>query len=156
MINKLIRYFIIELLMILFLCSGLYSGEGEKTFVDKKKLKIRVEQLLKADNVTLRRGVEDVFLLAEIYEKEGKDKDAIFLYQEGLRVNSWRLDYQLRLAQLMYKYGVQEQAIEKVKIVYQYAEDEELLVKAERFLSGQGIKLTGNSTYNLCHIFASD
>ena len=139
-INKWLKCFIAGLLMILFLCSGLYSGEGEKTSVDKKKLKIRVEQFLKADNVTLRRGVEDVFLLAEIYEKEGKDKDAMFLFQEGLRVNSWRLNYQLRLAQLMYKYGEKEQAVEKAKIVCQYAEDEDLLIKAKEFLSKIGIQ----------------
>ncbi len=130
---------IIKLLIILFLCSGICTGVEEKSSIDKEKLKKRVELFLKENNVTLRRNVEDVFLLAEIYEKEGKDKDAMFLYQEGLRVNSWRLDYQFKLAQLMYKYGDKKQAVEKVKIVSQYAEDEGLLIKAEEFLFNLGM-----------------
>ncbi len=139
-INKWLKCFIAGLLTILFLCLGICAGVEEKSSIDKEKLKKRVELFLKKDNVSRRRSVEDVFLLAEIYEKEGKDKDAMFLFQEGLRVNSWRLNYQFRLAQLMYKYGDKEQAVEKAKIVCQYAEDEELLVKAEEFLSRIGIK----------------
>ena len=65
-IDKLIRCFIIKLLMILFLCSGFCSGVEKKLSVDKEKLKERVELFLKKDNVTLRRNVEDVFLLTVI------------------------------------------------------------------------------------------
>ncbi|MCK4532989.1 hypothetical protein KAU39_04325 [bacterium] len=140
MIDKLLRCFIVKILMISFLCAGFCNGIEKKSSIDKEKLKKRVELFLKKDNVTRRRNVEDVFVLAEIYEKEGNDKDAMFLYQEGLRVNSWRLDYQLKLAQLMYKYGDKKQAVEKVKIVCQYTEDEELLIKAEEFLSNMGIQ----------------
>ena len=138
-INKWLKYFIAGLLTILFFCSGICTGVEKKSSIDKEKLKKRVELFLKENNVNLRRNVDDVFLLAEIYEKEGKDKEAMFLYQEGLRVNSWRLDYQLKLAQFMYKYGAQKQAVEKVKIVSQYAEDEELLIKAEEFLFNLGM-----------------
>ncbi len=106
--------------------------------VNKEKLQIRVRKLLQKDNVSLREDVNDIFLLGDIYAGEGKDKEAITFYQKALKVDVWRLEYQLKLARLLEKQGHTDQAVEKAKIIYQYAEDENLIKDAQDFLSKLG------------------
>jgi len=106
--------------------------------VNKEILQMRVRKLLQKDNVSLREDVNDVFLLGDIYAGEGKNKEAITFYQKALEVDVWRLDYQLKLACLLEKQGRTDQAAEKVKIVYQYAEDENLIKDAQNFLAQLG------------------
>lgn len=105
----------------------------------EKGLEKHVEQLIYGDNVTLRAHVKDVLLLADMYASEGKDSKAIHLYREALKVDSRHLDYQLKLARLLYKQGNTEEAIEKAGLVYLHAEDANLIEDAQNFLSALGI-----------------
>lgn len=141
--KKSLKHFISALFIMLFLFSNLVvTAEDNTSKVDRKKLEERVRELLKLDRITFRKYVNEVFLLADIYASEGRDKEAINLYQQALEVDAWRLEYQLKLARLLQKCGDTNQALEKAKIVYQYAEDEDLIKGAEEFLSSLGIKLT--------------
>jgi predicted Zn-dependent protease len=102
---------------------------------NKALLEEQVTEYLNTGNVDLREHVEELFSLADIYKEEGKDKEAMKLYQEALTVNAWRLDYQFKMAELLRKHGEKNEAVEKVKTVYEYAEDESLIKDAEKFLS---------------------
>jgi predicted Zn-dependent protease len=77
-------------------------------------------------------------MLADIYSSEGNDNKAIRLYNEGLKVDSWKLEYQLKLAKLLKKCGDTSTAAEKAKIVREYAEDEQLILDSENLLKGLG------------------
>lgn len=117
------------------------SGAGHgSTKLNKERLEARVKELLKEDNVSLRGDVDELFSLADIYASEGNDEKAIALYQKALAVNSWRLEYQLKLAQLFKKHDEKEQSIDKAKVVYQHAEDESLIQDAENLLKELEIK----------------
>lgn len=106
----------------------------------RKELEERVERLLEEDNVTLRRDINDVFTLADLYASEGNDDEAIRLYQKALQVDGWRLEYQLKLARILSEHTDRIQAIEKAKLVYDYAEDENLIDMSEKFLSQLGVE----------------
>jgi len=85
-------------------------------------------------NVDLREHVDDVFALADARAREQKIDEAISLYQRGLQVNPWRLEYQLKLAVLLKQIGLEEQAIEKAEVVRQYAEQEDLIAAADELI----------------------
>jgi len=118
-------------LLTLILC---YKAGAQLTEVNKEQLEERVKEHLKEANGDLREKVDDLFLLADIYAGEGNDEDAIKLYQKALSVNAWRLEYQLRMAKILNKRGEKSQAAEKARIVYQYAEERNLIEEAEQFL----------------------
>jgi len=122
------------------------SAAEKKSDVNVKELEKRVENILKKDNVTMRGYVDDIFLLADIYASEGKEQQAIKLYEEALKVDSWRFDYQLKLAHLMHKHGYAEQAIEKARIVCEQAQDTAIINQAREFLSSLGAACTSAST----------
>jgi predicted Zn-dependent protease len=85
-------------------------------------------------NVDLRERVAEIFALAEARTREHKIDEAISLYQKGLQVDPWRLEYQLQLARLLKQIGLEEQAVEKARVVRQYAEQEELIAAADELL----------------------
>ena len=102
--------------------------------IDRDSLEKRVKEHLKKSNVDMRKEVDDLFLVADIYADEGNDEDAIKLYQKALSVNAWRLGYQLKLAKILKKRGEKSQAVEKARTVYQYAEEGNLIEEAKKFL----------------------
>jgi predicted Zn-dependent protease len=104
------------------------------TEMNREQLEERVARLLEGDNVTLRRDVDQIFSLADIYESEGNDTEATRLYQIALQADSWRLEYQLKFARLLDKNGERAQAIEKARLVYDYAENEDVIGQAKELL----------------------
>ncbi len=82
-------------------------------------------------NVDLREHSDEVFAMADTRAREHKIDEAISLYQRGLQVDPWRLEYQLKLARLLKQIGLEEQAVEKAETVRRYAEQEELIAAAE-------------------------
>ncbi|MDD5224088.1 MAG: hypothetical protein PHE84_08865 [bacterium] len=114
---------------------NLHADESTKIKInDREKLEKKVEGLLKKSVVDIRRDVDDIFLLADIYAEEGKDQKATALYEEALKADSWRLEYQLKLARLLLKQGDKKQAISKAELVVQLAEDENLYNNAYSLL----------------------
>lgn len=128
--------------------SGYHSFEELKKHSlkkNKEQLQALVEEHLKGSNVDLRGNVDDLFSLADLYMDEGDQEKASDLYEQALKVDGWRLEYQLKYANLLEKRGYKDQAIEKAKIVFQYAEDEELIEKAQELFSELG-ELSDNET----------
>ncbi len=93
-------------------------------------LRARVREHMRQPNVDQREVVGDFFALADACAEEGKNDEAISLYQQGLRVDPWRLTYQLKLARLLQRASRREEAVSKAKTVYQYAEQEEQITAA--------------------------
>jgi tetratricopeptide (TPR) repeat protein len=94
----------------------------------------RARERLGESNVDLRERVDDLFNLAQARAREGKIDEAISLYQKGLQVDPWRLEYQLQLARLWKQIGLEEQAVEKAQVVRQYAEQEDLIAAADELI----------------------
>jgi len=87
-------------------------------------LEARVNEIRTKDNVSQRKEVNDIFLLADMYASQKNSTKACELYEEALRVDSFRFDYQLKLATLLKNSDNAKRAIDKFKSVYTYAEDE--------------------------------
>ena len=85
-------------------------------------------------NVDLREHVDDVFTRADACACQQKIDEAITLYQQGLQVDPWRLEYQLKLARLLKQIGLEEQAVEKAQVVRRYAEQEDLVAAADELI----------------------
>lgn len=94
------------------------------------------EEHWKPTNVDQRQRVGELFERADARAAEGKHDEAISLYQQGLQVDPWQLEYQLKLARLFEQIGLKEQAVEKAQVVSRYAEQEELIKAAQDLLAG--------------------
>jgi predicted Zn-dependent protease len=94
----------------------------------------RAQGRVNETNVDLREHVDDVFQQADARAAEGRIDEAISLYQRGLQVAPWRLEYQLKLARLWQQIGLTEQAVEKAQVVRQYAEREDLIAAADKLI----------------------
>ena len=92
------------------------------------------QQYVNESNVDLRERVDDVFTLADARAREQKIDEAISLYQQGLQVDPWRLEYQLKLARLLKQIGLEEQAVEKAQVVRRYAEQQDLVAAADELI----------------------
>ncbi|MGA3115536.1 MAG: hypothetical protein ABSF90_14015 [Syntrophobacteraceae bacterium] len=93
-------------------------------------------QKLPADDITqLRRGVDKVFSLAEIYEQESKDEEAIGLYEKALEADPANLPYQFKLARLLIAHNRINEGISKLRYIYDFAEDDGLLQQTRDLLS---------------------
>ena len=109
----------------------------------KQELQVEVEKLLsQGDTIKIRRSVEKLYALGNIYEQEGNEKEAIRLYGDALGLNAWNLEYQLRLAKLLMRNNSRNEAVSKARLVYDLAEDEKLIRSAEAFLEIHGMKPT--------------
>ena len=107
----------------------------------RKELQAKVDKLLsQSDTIKIRRSIEKLYALGNIYEQEGNEKEAIRLYGEALESNPWNVEYQLRLAKLLMKNNNKNEAINKARLVYDLAEDESLIGSAEAFLEIHGMK----------------
>ncbi len=85
-------------------------------------------------NVDLREHVDDVLARADACACQQKIDEAISLYQQGLQVDPWRLEYQLKLARLLKQIGLEEQAVEKAQVVRRYAERQDLRAAADELI----------------------
>ncbi|MFZ0931019.1 MAG: tetratricopeptide repeat protein, partial [Syntrophobacteraceae bacterium] len=93
-------------------------------------------QKLPADNITqLRRGVNKVFSLAEIYEQESKDEKATELYEKALEADPANLPCQFKLAGLLIAHNRLKDGISKLHYIYDFAEDDGLLQQTRDLLS---------------------
>lgn len=97
-------------------------------------LRARIKQRAALPNVDQRECVDDFFTLADACAKEGKNDEAVSLYEQGLRVDPWRLECQLQLARLLQQANRPEEAVRKAKTVYEYAEREEQTAAAGELL----------------------
>jgi len=107
----------------------------------KEKLEEIVQKLPAGDIIAVRRVVEKVFALAEIYEKEGRGDDAIVLYERALEVDAANLPYQFRLARLLIAHERKDEGISRLRNVDQFAEDEGLIQQTRDLLGSTGEKI---------------
>jgi predicted Zn-dependent protease len=128
--------------LILTVLSALCCGQTTVSKAEIRELEDRVKALLEQSNVSRRSGIDDVFRLADIYHDQGKTVDAIMLYKEGLKVDPWRLEHQIKLAKILADRNDKEAGIEKAQLVYTYAEDESLIRQAEKLLAELGQRIT--------------
>jgi len=97
-------------------------------------LEERVAAIMQETNVSVRGREDAVFQLAEHYEAEGELLRAIELYEYGLKINSWRYAYQVRLIALYHERGDMNAAIEKALSVYEFSDDEWAIEQAQAYL----------------------
>ncbi len=136
----LIRSLLCSFFMVV-LMSAFCHGAKPSSQTDITQLKARVQALLKQNHVDQRSGVDDVFQLADIYHDRGKIADAKLYYEAGLRVDPWRLEYQLKFANILADEKDSKTAIEKAQLVYTYAEDERLIEQSKSLLVRLGRKV---------------
>lgn len=120
---------------------GLFAEEASFQQTDRQTLEYRVKQLMSLDVSTQRQHIGEIFLLADVYSAEGKMDEAVRLYRDALKLDGWQLAYQLKLAQLLVMRGEKTEAVEKLKFVYQYSEEEEETDTAEKLAQGLGVEL---------------
>ena len=113
---------------------GMPAGQPQ----DRQDLESIVAKLLQGDQVLMRREINKVFELANIYAAEGKEDRAIQLYEKALEVNAANIPAQMELATLLHKKGRKTEAIEKAAIVQEFAEDGDLIEKSEALLKSLG------------------
>jgi len=78
---------------------------------------------------------EQPSLLGQRGDAHERDADAIRLYEEALESDSWRFDYQLKLARLLHKRGDSQAAAEKAAEVQRSARDPRLARQAAKLLA---------------------
>lgn len=104
--------------------------------MDREALERKVQRILSEENSIVRwKGINDIFLLADLCAAEGNDEKASALYEEGLRLDSWRLEYQVPSARLLYKRGDAARAVEKARAVYRHAGNAGLAREARELLA---------------------
>jgi predicted Zn-dependent protease len=127
---------IVFILWPVLLSSASDDSEQQKT----AELEARVEEIRAKDNVSQRQDVNAIFELADMYASQDDANKARELYEAGLSIDSFRFDYQLKLANLLKQSDDTKQAIEKYKSVYAYAEDEEVVNSAKGQLLSLKVK----------------
>ncbi len=112
------------------------DGTHEKEEPPSREQLEELVQKLPSDDITeLRHSVDKVFALAEIYEGEGKDEKAIELYEKALEADPANLPYQFKLARLLIAHNRIKDGISKLRYVYDFAEDDGLLLQTRDLLS---------------------
>ncbi len=134
----------IFLLAVAVICSvssvSLSSDANNPGLQDISGLERRVEEIRSRDSISQRQDVGEIFKLADIYASQGNTEKARELYEAGLSVDSFQLDYQLKLANLLKESGDTKQAKEKYKTIYKYSEDEEVINSAKEQLLSLRVK----------------
>jgi tetratricopeptide (TPR) repeat protein len=113
--------------------------ENKKSF-SRSELEETVNKLLEGDIVVLRRSVDKVFSLAETYENEGGDEKAISLYEKALQADPADLLHQLNLAKMLIKNNRGKDGISRLRYIYEYAEDDQLLNTVEDMLKSMNVE----------------
>ncbi len=108
------------------------AGAQTKSILE---LKARADKLLASgDSVMIRRSIENVFALVDSLIKSGQEDDAFQYLSKALTHDSWALDYQLLLAEMLLARGQSEPAREKAQLVVQYAEKDTQVNRARKLL----------------------
>lgn len=90
--------------------AGPAAPEGART-QSIPELKTQVDKLLASgDSVMIRRSIKDVFALVDGLIKSGQENDAFKYLSAALTHDSWALDYQLLLAEMLLARGQSEPA----------------------------------------------
>lgn len=110
----------------------------EKHLKGITSLEQRVDEILKMDKVNMRLYIDDVFTLADQYIAEKRLVDADRLLHVALEVDNWRLNYQLKHAQILLALGRRNEAIEKAKRIFTFAENPILIQGAQMLLEKAG------------------
>jgi predicted Zn-dependent protease len=121
------------------------------TWGDRRtELEAQVHQIMKLDNVEMRRQVGPLFELADLYLEQNEDDSALRLYELALRVDSLNFACQVKHAGLLLKKGQRDQAIEKLNLASQYAEDFDVITQARSLLAAEGA--AGESSKPVDHL----
>ena len=144
--NKITKLFFFCLIVAIFISmNGGCSNQNEKNAASKNHIKKKesinlgnlekkVNELVDGDEIILRRNINKVYELANIYAKNKKINKAIYLYEKALSVDSSNITKQWELSILYDSKGEKEKAINREKIVFQYAEDINLIKKSKNYL----------------------
>ncbi len=125
-----------------YLCLPYYIvSASEAVDPNKVVLQKEVSVILQNTNINQRTDVDKIFKLGDIYLGEGNKEKAIYYYTRGLQVHAWNLEYQLKLADLFRQSGQIEKAEEKARLVFDYAEHEDLILAAKQMLTEMKVKL---------------
>jgi len=122
-------------MLLIILVALSVSASPAQDVGDVDDLRARVKQYALLPNVDQRECANDFFTLADACVMEGRHEEAVSLYEQGLRVDPRRLEYQLKLARLLQQTGHEEEAIGKARVVYEYAEQEEQIAAARELLT---------------------
>jgi len=95
-----------------------------------EELRKEADAVLKLPNVEARRRVDVVFDLANRLLKSGEKQDSLKYFLAGLQNQPWNLREQLTCAKLLLEKGDKDLAEEKIRIVADHAEDDDLASSA--------------------------
>lgn len=111
--------------------SSVLPPPADKEKPELSKLKPQVDALLKTgDSIMIRRGVSEVFALADLLLDAGQQAEALRYMSAGLKHNAWALNYQMRYAEITNQNGGTGEAKEKARLVRDYAEQDGLYERA--------------------------
>jgi predicted Zn-dependent protease len=120
----------IAMLALLLIWNSVCSGEAKKvTSVTEEQREI--DQLIAfADSVELGKISPRIFELAGRLLKEKGDAQARPYFEKGLQGNSWALEHQLTLGEILNRSGQPAALREKAEMVLRIGEDDEVLKRA--------------------------
>ena len=99
-----------------------------------------VDALLGAGNdVTIRSRVGEIFALVDQLIEAGNKAEAMKYVAEGLKHNSWAMDYQMLYAEMLQADGQIDLAREKAALVSKYAETDELVNRSRRLRNQEAL-----------------
>ncbi len=99
------------------------------------ELKSRADKLLACgDALEIRRSIKDVFALVDSLIKSGQENAAFPYLSAALTYDSWAMDYQLLLAEMLLARGQGEPARQKAELVLRYAEKDPQVHRARKLL----------------------
>ena len=119
-------------LFVLLVATCVLAGSAEKPISNLERE--AKEVLADGDNIARRKRIDPVFELATKYADDGRTDEAIKYYRAALEHHPWRLDAQMRLAELLRDTRESAVATEKADLVYRHAETDPLLARAATFL----------------------
>jgi predicted Zn-dependent protease len=118
-------------LMLFQLLANAATGQERSLAADQAE----IDGLLgKADSVELGKLSPRVLDLADRLLREKGDAVALPYFEKGLEGNSWALDRQLTLGEILARNGQPDALREKAEMVLRLAEEDEVLARAERLL----------------------
>jgi len=109
------------------------EGAVESKTVDA--LRKEADRLLGSGNVAARREIHVVYELVDRLLEAKQDKEALKYLLDALEVDPWRLDKQVACAKLLLSRGEETLAREKLKIVMEHAESDDLILDAASLLN---------------------
>ncbi|MFH2047699.1 MAG: tetratricopeptide repeat protein [Pseudomonadota bacterium] len=111
-------------------------------FISKNELELLVNNLIEKDNtVEIRKNIENIFRLAQIYQDEGLNERAIKIYQTGLKSDPTNFEYQIKFCELLIKLNRSKETIKRLINIYNLVEDDRLFEKTKKILSDLKVDL---------------